>query len=86
MKTEFEDYKEECVKNKQSQQEEINTLQAKLSEIQEELKRVKASKESLKVSFERHYVFLINHFLHFQVSIFRIIKHKREIRAKSERF
>lgn len=55
--TDCDDYKEECSKTKQSQQEEINTLQSKLSELQEELKTVKASKESLKV------IIFINHFL-----------------------
>lgn len=51
LQTEYDDYKEECSKNKQSQHEEFNTLQSKFNEIQEELKQVKISKESLKVIF-----------------------------------
>lgn len=48
--TEHDDYKEECSKNKQIQQENDNTLQAKINELQEELKTIKSSKDRLKVS------------------------------------
>ncbi|XP_023014174.1 uncharacterized protein isoform X2 [Leptinotarsa decemlineata] len=51
LQTEYDDFKEETSKAQKQQQEEINTLQAKLKEVQEELKKVKASKESLKSEY-----------------------------------
>nr|CAI5834067.1 unnamed protein product [Callosobruchus analis] len=51
LQTEHEDYKEECSKTQQKQQEDINHLQSKIEELSEELKKVKASKESLKTEY-----------------------------------
>nr|CAH7741007.1 unnamed protein product [Callosobruchus chinensis] len=51
LQTEHEDYKEECSKTQQKQQEDINHMQSKIEELSEELKKVKASKESLKTEY-----------------------------------
>ncbi|CAH1953933.1 unnamed protein product [Acanthoscelides obtectus] len=51
LQTEHEDYKEECSKTQQKQQEEINDLQSKIEELKEEIKKIKASKESLKTEY-----------------------------------
>ncbi|KAJ8960664.1 hypothetical protein NQ314_006056 [Rhamnusium bicolor] len=51
LKTQHEDFKEECSKTQQNQLEEINELQSKLKEIKEELKKLQSSKESLKSQY-----------------------------------
>ncbi|KAF7267922.1 uncharacterized protein LOC143202605 [Rhynchophorus ferrugineus] len=51
LKTEHEDFKEECSKIQKEQLDEVNSLQSKLKEIKEELKKVRESREDLKTRF-----------------------------------
>ncbi|CAH1105874.1 unnamed protein product [Psylliodes chrysocephalus] len=52
LQTQYDDYKEETSKTQKQEQEEINNLEARISELLEEQKKIKSSKDNLKAQCE----------------------------------